>query len=69
MALTLHHSFRSALQESFDAVRTSDARGDFYARHRREFKETDRDYAKKYDEGLITFNFVSRLVFILGTEC
>lgn len=68
--ITLNHSFFSALKEFIEPLRTNDLRTDFYTVYRRESREFDQDYARKKDEDFnATLVFVSRLIFVLDTEC
>ena len=60
-------SINSALKEFFQPSRTNNTRADFFAVYRKESEEFDRDYTRKYDEGLNTsLLFVSCEVSICG---
>ena len=62
-------SLHSALKEFIEPLRTNDSRTDFFSVYRRESEESDRDYARKYDEDLNTsLIFVSRCLSVLRTD-
>ena len=52
--LHLYHRLHAALEEFFDPLRTNNSRADFFAVYRKQSNAFDREYMRKYDEGLNT---------------
>jgi len=66
--LTSHSSLHSTLNELFDPLRTNNSRVGFSV-YRKESDVFERKCMRKYDKDLnMSLAFVSRLVFILGTD-